>query len=55
VEEAAEYLTPRFVRRLHAERRLVAIRLGGVDKRNGPLRWDPDDLDRYIVPCKLGT
>ncbi len=44
VEGAAEYLsvTPRFMRRLVAERRLPFVKLGRH------LRFDPADLDRFI-------
>jgi len=44
VEGAAEYLsvTPRFIRRLVAERRVPFVKLGRH------LRFDPSDLDRLI-------
>jgi len=44
VEGAAEYLsvTPRFIRRLVAERRLPFVKLGRH------LRFDAADLDRFI-------
>lgn len=44
VEGAAEYLsvTPRFIRRLVAERRLPFVKLGRH------LRFDTADLDRFI-------
>ena len=44
VEGAAEYLsvTPRFIRRLIAERRLPFVKLGRH------VRFDPADLDRFI-------
>jgi len=44
VDGAAEYLsvTPRFIRRLVAERRLPFVKLGRH------LRFDPADLDRFI-------
>ncbi len=44
VDTAAEYLsvTPRFIRRLVAERRLPFVKLGRH------LRFDPSDLDRFV-------
>ena len=44
VDAAAEYLsvTPRFIRRLVAERRVPFVKLGRH------LRFDPSDLDRFI-------
>ena len=44
VEGAAEYLsvTPRFIRRLVAERRVPFVKLGRL------LRFDPADLDRFV-------
>jgi len=44
VEGAAEYLsvTPRFIRRLVAERRLPFVKLGRH------LRFDTADLDRFV-------
>ena len=44
VEGAAEYLsvTPRFIRRLVAERRVPFVKLGRH------LRFDPSDLDRFV-------
>ena len=44
VEGAAEHLsvTPRFIRRLVAERRVPFVKLGRH------LRFDPADLDRFI-------
>ncbi len=48
VEEAAEYLnvSVRFVRDRRSDGQLPAIKLGGL------LRFDPDDLDRYIDACR---
>ncbi|GMU78731.1 MAG: hypothetical protein AMXMBFR46_15250 [Acidimicrobiia bacterium] len=44
VDAAAQYLsvTPRFIRRLVAERRVPFVRLGRH------LRFDPADLDRFV-------
>jgi len=48
VEEAAEYLnvSVRFVRDRRRDGQLPAIKLGGL------LRFDPEDLDRYIEGCR---
>jgi excisionase family DNA binding protein len=44
VDEAAEYLatTPRFIRRLVAEKRIPYVKLGSH------LRLDKDDLDDFV-------
>lgn len=44
VDAAAQYLsvTPRFIRRLVAERRVPFVKLGRH------LRFDPADLDRFV-------
>ena len=48
VEEAAEYLnvSVRFLRDRRRDGQLPAIKYGGL------LRFDPDDLDRYIDACR---
>lgn len=44
IEEAAEYMnvSPRFIRDRRGDGKLRAVKLGGL------LRFDPDDIDRYI-------
>lgn len=51
VEQAAEYLgvTPRWMRRAVAERRIEFIRVGRL------IRWRKDALDRYLAENTEGA
>ena len=48
IVEAAEYLSTsvRFVRDRRADGQVPAVKLGGL------LRFDPEDLDRYLNMCR---
>jgi excisionase family DNA binding protein len=48
VKQTAEYLgvTERFVRELRAKRKVPCIKMGRL------VKFDPDDLDRYLDDCR---